>query len=245
MEILHSCEQSMKDCLEKNYFSLAQMFSNETVKRPHVFDGYAIYYFFSGGNYFLINGNYYTVEPGSLFFINAQECHYLTPADQEIPERTVLCISPEYLHSLNTPLTNLERCFTDHGNGYLHKILLPEQDRTFFTGLIQKLKNCRGFAADIFEKAAFMECMAFVNDRFRNHYLENLGKETGTVHPQMEDILSYMHRQITSGETAFSVEKLADHFYLSSSYLARMFQHNTGLSIEDYLETLKQIQKNS
>ena len=73
----------------------------------HIHDSYEIYFSISGGKQFLIDNRFYDIRPGDLFFINQFESHYLTQIDQQVHERIVLSIYPDYLKELSTESTDL------------------------------------------------------------------------------------------------------------------------------------------
>jgi len=53
----------------------------------------------------------------------------------------------------------------------------------------------------------------------------------------IEQIMPYISQHY--GESDFSVQKIADHFSLSLSYLSRYFKEQTGRTIMDYLNELR------
>ena len=83
MEIFNSCKQSITDCIERKYFSIAHLYSDEKPMDMHIHDCYEMYYSVSGGKQFLINNRLYNIFPGDIFFINQYESHHLTKIDSQ------------------------------------------------------------------------------------------------------------------------------------------------------------------
>ena len=59
----------------------------------------------------------------------------------------------------------------------------------------------------------------------------------GSHHEHMDAILSYINQHIAED---LSIERLARHFYISTSYLCRIFKSETGTTINKYI-TAKRI----
>lgn len=236
MECLNSCKKSIEQCIEKQYFAFAHLYSDEKPMDMHIHDCYEIYYSISGGKQFLIDNRFYNIFPGDIFFINQYESHHLTQIDSQIHERIVFSIYPNFVKSLCTAETNLDTCFHDRTLLSNHKISLTTEEQKKFLFFVDKLSHIQGYGSDILEKAAFMELMVFLNKRFlKNHIADSETQLKGNA--QVDSILSYINQHI---EEPLSLEQLSSHFYLSSSYLCRVFKSSTGTTINKYI-TAKRI----
>lgn len=236
MELHDSCKKSIQECIDKQYFSLAHLYSSEKPMDMHIHDCYEIYFSISGGKQFLIDNCFYNILPGDVFFINPYESHHLTQIDCQIHERIIFSIHPGFLKSLCTQQTNLSACFHDRTLRSNHKISLNTEDQKRFLYFVDKLSHIHGYGSDILEKAAFMELMVFLNKRFyKNHIADSETQLKGNA--QVDSILSYINQHI---EEPLSLAELSAHFYLSSSYLCRVFKSATGTTINKYI-TAKRI----
>ena len=61
---------------------------------------------------------------------------------------------------------------------------------------------------------------------------ENNPAAAPSHHKQMDQILSYVNQNLTEDLT---LHILADHFYISTSYLCRLFKESTGTTINRYI----------
>lgn len=231
MEIFNSCKQSITDCIERKYFSIAHLYSDEKPMDMHIHDCYEMYYSVSGGKQFLINNRLYNIFPGDIFFINQYESHHLTKIDSQIHERIVFSIYPEFLRSMSTKDTDLDICFQDRSLKSNHKVSLSPEEQKRFLYYVHKLTDIQGYGSDLLERAAFLEMMVFLNKRFQKNYMKDTEKEING-NTQVDAILSYINQHM--GEP-LSLEQLASHFYLSSSYLCRLFKSATGTTINKYI----------
>lgn len=199
----------------------------------HIHDCYELYYSISGGKQFLIDNRFYTINPGDIFFINQFETHHLTHIDQELHERIVLSIYPEYLKSLSTPATDLSYCFTQRNHKLLHKLSLNKEQQSRFLYYINKLTTSDGYGQDIYDRSVFCELMIFLNSAYQNREQEAPQTSPKLVnHTQVDDILSYINQNI---QNQIKISDLSAYFFLSESYLCRVFKLATGITINKYI----------
>ena len=105
--------------------------------------------------------------------------------------------------------------------------------------LVHKLTSNNGYGGDVLTVSAFLELMVFVNSIYQN---ENTIKERD-VDPnfgrsvQVRQLLRYLNDHITEDMT---LDALSRKFYLTPSYLCRIFKKETGTTIHKYI-TAKRI----
>lgn len=246
MDIHNSCKAAIQSCLDTRTFSAAHLYNDEKTMSIHIHDCYEVYYSISGGKQFLIDNRFYDFQPGDVFFINQYESHYLSQIDCVTHERIVLSVYPDYLKQLSTERTDLSRCFTNRETTFGHKLSLSMEEQKRFLFYIHKLSEQKGFGEDILDRAAFLALMAFLNRIFLERCEEEQAsgrlkseKAGGAKPRQIDAILSYVNQNLTQELT---IQKLAAHFYLSSSYLCKIFKDATGTTINRYI-TAKRISR--
>lgn len=240
MKACSSCKESMQRCMENHSFAFTHLYNDEKAMDMHIHDCYEIYYSISGGKQFLIDNCFYDIREGDIFLINQFESHYLSQIDSQKHERIILSIDPEYLKSISTETTDLNRCFHFRGTDMPHRMHLTAEEQNRFLYYIHKFSSTSGLGEDILDKAVFLELMVFLNRAFdtrcRNTE-ETAAEETSRHHAQVDDILSYINTHI---QDDLSLDGLSEHFYLSSSYICRIFKAATGTTINKYI-TAKRI----
>jgi AraC-like DNA-binding protein len=82
-----------------------------------------------------------------------------------------------------------------------------------------------------------MELMVFLNRLFYINQEQNIVKEASIYHEQVDSILTYINQNM---KNALSIQELSEHFFLSTSYLCRIFKAATGTTINKYI-TAKRI----
>jgi AraC-like DNA-binding protein len=200
----------------------------------HIHDCYEIYYSISGGKQFLIDNKTYKIEPGDLFFINQYESHYLSQIEQKEHERIILSIHPEFLRSLSTEKTELDYCFLHREPGFSHRISLDKNQQQRFLYYIHKITGLSGYGEDVLERLAFTELMVFFNKEFyaRTQKEEEDRNFTCQYDRQVKDILDYINANINEPIT---IQQLAEQFFLSKSFICRIFKQSTGTTVNKYL----------
>lgn len=236
MKTYSSCKEAIQNCLDSRSFAVAHLYNDEKPMNIHIHDCYEIYYSISGGKQFLIDNRFYDFHPGDIFFINQYESHCLSQIDNVRHERIVLSIFPEFLKALSTETTDLNYCFSFRSRQFGHRIsLTPEEQKRFFYH-IHRLSRESEFGQELLDQAAFLELMVFLTQCFVGRCREEeTGSGYGTIgsrHGQMDQILSFINQNLTEDLT---LQMLADHFFISTSYLCRLFRESTGTTINRYI----------
>lgn len=241
--LLHtSYHTAFQAALSTQSFAIAHL---QHIKLPMNIDTsgcYKLFYFLSGGKKFHIDHDIYEVCAGDLFFVNQREWHYFSKIDKEDHlERIVLFIYPEFLKSLCTADTDLCSCFMHKGNTGGHRLRMQPNDCDKFLYFIHKLASADGFGEDIFTMSVFLEWMVFVN---RVHLSYRVFQEESQKDhikmgrsKQVSPLISYIDSHITED---LSLELLSKQFFLTPSYLCRIFKNGTGTTIHKYI-TAKRI----
>lgn len=249
MQLHTSYDTAFKAALDTQTFAIARL---QHIKLPMNIDTsgcYKLFYFISGAKKFHIDNYIYDIEPGDLFFVNQREWHYFSQINEDDShERIVVFIYPEFLKTLCTEQTDLCACFTHKADTLEHKLRLQSKDCDKLTYLIHKFTSANGYGEDIFTMSIFLEMMVFLNRACQKY------QQTQTEHPegrhshmtlaaslsqskQVSPILSYIDSHITED---LSLERISGQFYVTPSYLCRIFKNATGTTIHKYI-TAKRI----
>lgn len=234
MKVLNSNREAIETCINNKYFSVAHLYFEEKTLDLHIHDCYEVYYSISGGKQFLIDNRTYHIQPGDLFFINQYESHYLAKIDQTEHERIILSVYPEFLRSLSTDKTSLEHCFTYREPGFSHRVSLNKSSQQRFLYYIHKLTSLPGYAEDILERLAFTELMVFLNKEFlASQQKEGFWETPGFQYDkQVNALMEYINANIN---TPITLQQLSDTFFLSKSFICRIFKQSTGTTVNKYL----------
>ena len=245
MQFQTSYSDGFKAAFASQSFSVAYLHRIRLPLNIDLLGCYKLFFFLTGKKKFHIDHFVYDVEPGDLFLVNQRELHYLSQLDEEDDhERVVIFIHPDYLKSLSTEQTDLCSCFTRKDEQWGHRLKLSPKERERLMHFVHKLSGYSGFGEDIVTQSVFSELMVYINRTHRNHCLQNqtdrditaLGVDLNQSR-LISPILSYIDSQITED---LSLEHLSGQFFLTSSYLCRIFKNGTGTTIHKYI-TAKRI----
>ncbi len=232
MKELNSCKEAMTQSIENKYFAVAHLYKDEKAMEMHIHDCYEVYFSISGGKQFLIDNQLYDIEPGDLFLINQYDSHYLTQIDKELHERIVIMIDPEYMRSVSTEETNLDACFHDRGQNFSHKISLTQEQQSRFLYFVNKIVTSNGYGHDLLERATFTELFVMINKILMDRDNNNNDEKSATYNEQVDAILSYINNNI---QYPVSIGDLSKQFFISESYICRIFKSATGTTINKYM----------
>jgi AraC-like DNA-binding protein/quercetin dioxygenase-like cupin family protein len=234
MKEFNSCKSAIEACISKKSFAIAHLYFEEKTMNMHIHDCYEIYYSISGGKQFLIDNKSYNIEPGDLFFINQYESHYLTQIEQTEHERIIISVYPDFLKTISTPYTELDYCFLHRGPMCSHRISLDKDQQQRFLYYIHKIKSISGYAEDVMERIVFTELMVFFNKEFASkRHIEDKEQDFPYQYDQqVKSILEYINHNIS---IPITIQHLADQFFLSKSFICRIFKLSTGTTVNKYL----------
>ena len=226
-----SCKESIKDCLDNKYFSIAHLYTEEETMSIHIHNCFEIYYSISGGKQLLIANKFYDISPGDLFVINQFESHYVSQINNAVHERIVISIYPDFLKSISTTNTDLSYCFTHRPDNFNHKICLNKEQQNRFMYFINKIASTDGFGSDVIEYAAFLELMTLLTGMYMTNNDVSL-LTPYKYNEQIDEIIAYINDNISEQLT---IDELSKHFFLSESYICRIFKLATGTTINKYI----------
>ena len=232
METFTSCKVAISECLKNKYYAIAHLHKEETIMNMHIHDCYEIYYSVSGGKQFLIDNRFYDINPGDLFIINQFESHYLAQINRMVHERIIISIHPDFLKEISTTKTDLSYCFTKRNQVFNHSISLNKEQQHRFLYFIGKITTSNEFGSDILERTAFMEMLVMINSLFRNNHSSKIADSNFQYNQQVQELLAYINQHIAE---TITVEQLAKQFYISTSYICRIFKATTGTTINKYI----------
>jgi AraC-like DNA-binding protein len=230
MKEFASCKEAINNCISNKYFSIAHLHSEEETMAIHIHDSYEVYYSISGGKQFLIDNKLYDINPGDLFVINQFESHYVSQISKMVHERIVLSIHPDFLKDISTDKTDLSYCFTHRDENFSHKIQLDKEQQNRFMYFLNKIISADGFGADRIEYSSFIELMTYFTKLFVDN--EDSLLSNYKYNNQIQEVISYINDNVLENIT---IKHLAEHFFLSESYICRIFKLATGTTINKYI----------
>lgn len=201
----------------------------------HYHDFFEVYLFLSGNVDYLIDGRTFHLKGGDILIINSKEMHKAIILSENVYERIVLFIRPEFIAGKSVENTNLLYCFNNihkqenknliRTSYELHKMIKDNIVR------IKALSQEKDFGDDLLKEAYLTELLIYLN----RAYLKQEGNkvhEDVSYNPVIENLIYYINTNLQSD---LSLDKLADKMFLSKYHLAREFKKNTGFTLHNFI----------
>ncbi len=212
--IYHTLDKNVKI----DYFSSTQ---GGKMAFMHYHDAYEVYVLERGNRTYLIDGTFVELGPKDVAFIKPYELH---STDGGIYSRYLLYFKKAYAEKFFTEEAT-EKLLTVFEN---KKITFDSANYEKFKELLLKLR------ADNDDFIAFAEIMQLFRQCADNNteYVSDKNK-------LISRIVKYLTENYLKVE---NLDELADRFFITKSYLCRLFKKETGVSVVTYVNTYK-IQK--
>lgn len=204
------------------------------MKSFHFHKKYEIYYAVDGSRRYFIDNNTYIVNAGNIVLIGPDSMHKTGSIENMPHSRYVLNFNAEYLHEFNNIFSNLEICSCfNHGIHVLQ--VSPTKQQIVETLMNQMWKtNSSNVPKDVALRKLRLSEMLIILDEYvkeaKNGYH---GKVTN---PIIEKVQSYISIHYTEPLTLSAIAK---EFYISDHYLSRLFKKTTGLSVVEYINSIR------
>lgn len=194
--------------------------------RMHLHDTCEVYLFIGGDVEYLVEGYVYPLKPGSLIILRPFESHKTKTISDAPYERYVMNFPLSMFDSID-PERRLTRAFWDRENGS-NNLYTKEE----LAGIdLEKLFNdiCYAEDDDYGRQLKVYTALLRILDALNSVYL---GHANELPKSREAEIVSYVNAHLCDNIT---VEKLAEHFYLSPSQFTRIFKVATGTSPWSYI----------
>ncbi|MDF2723417.1 MAG: AraC family transcriptional regulator [Paenibacillus sp.] len=200
--------------------------------RPHAHEFYELYYLLSGERVYFMNGNVYLVQKGDLIIVNPDNLH--STASSEVPEfeRVLIHFRGTFLAEEVARSPNL---LTDSRPSGLIRFSIKEQARVERL-LNQMLTECeeRQIDYETYVRASLLELLVCI--RRAEQAQRPSRADVHPMHSKISEIAAYIHEHYREALTLESVAKM---FFISPSYLSRVFVKLTGFHFREYIQVVR------
>ncbi|MEK5238899.1 AraC family transcriptional regulator [Paenibacillus sp. FSL L8-0470] len=214
--------------IEEGRFSIQHMKRKgiTAMPRPHSHELTELYYLTEGERVYFVDERVVTVHKGELILIQGRELHATASSEIAEFERVLINYDPELLPEL---LREESKWF--HNRRYrLFRLTLREQDEVQSL-LNRMLDECRlqRVYYEISVVTLFAELMILLQ---RSESTSQTGGTKHPLHHLVTDVATYIREHYRE---ALTLEETAGHFFISPSYLSRVFHRLTGFHFREYI----------
>lgn len=212
--------------------------SNFNMLSKHFHNEYEIYYLVSGDRYYFIEKQTCYIKQGSLVIIDRNQIHKTVMAGTAHHERILTMITEEALEGMFRLYDNMDiRSFFARCSGIIE---LNEMGQKYveniFADITTELTK-KHTSYEFCVKARIAELIIFA---YRCKAGENLNMQAEAVHSEkyhkINEIAEYISRNYQHN---ISLADIAQRFYISKSYLCRIFKEVTGFTVSEYINVIR------
>lgn len=211
---------------------------NYSMPYRHFHDTFELYYLTEGESYYFIDRETYLVKAGDMVLIKPDRVHKTSLAKLSRHSRILLQITEKafapFLNANGFPAL-------DELYGRLGRIVsLREEDRERMKELMLCIgEEIRGRQKryELMVKMKLLEILLLLSRYQGDGLPEEEGRTAQTPRYQkVQEVVDYLHANPGTGE---SLEELAGRFYISRSWLSRIFREVTGISVVEYTNIMR------
>lgn len=204
----------------------------------HFHKEYELYYLLEGERYYFIDRQTYHVKKGSIVFIDQNQIHKTVGASNFYHDRILVQISDEVMVSLFNVLGDMDMsmelpgCFgvlelNDSGQQYIEQVL--------FAIIDEMNKKRTGYEYVV--KAKVTELVVFIMRCKKGEYTTFQVETVKTEkHKKVHEIAEYINLNY---KNKVSLDDISKHFYVSKSYLSRIYKEVTGFTVNEYINIVR------
>ncbi len=206
---------------------------------PHMHSHYELYFFLNGETNYVVGDREFHLKKGDFLIIEPNQLHFpeVKVAAVDKPyERFVLWINPDYLNKLQTSMPLIQETLASiHSEGSCH-----------FRPDTKQMQRILGILEDMITEDQNQEVghslaieTLFVQLLIQIHRVINNKRAYQAYNPS-EDLYSQVVRYIhTNIKENISLDMLSAEFYVSRSYISRIFRQHLDISVHQYIIRLK------
>lgn len=200
----------------------------------HFHDTYELYYLVEGERYYFIDKETYLVKQGDVVLVKPNQIHKTSLAEHSYHNRMLLQIRSDMLDPFlqSNGLHTLEELY----NACDSIIQMKEEDQKTIELLMVQIRKEMEKKQKHYELMVRMKLaeLLVVLSRYRakEAFYQESQKVQTVKHQKVHEVADYL---LSHPETEESLEELAARFYISKSYLSRIFKEVTSFTVNEYI----------
>ena len=209
-----------------------------SMKSRHFHNTYELYYLLEGEVYYFIDRETYLVRAGDVVLIKPNQVHKTSLAKDSRQNRLLLQITGKGMDDFlrRNGFLTLEELYDRKGR----IISLGEEERGVMKELMlrigEEMRDRRRYY-ELAVKMKLLELLVMLRRCQEDALAEGEGRTAHTPkYQKVQEVVDYLQANPETGE---SLDELAGRFYISRSWLSRIFKEVTGFSINEYTNIIR------
>ncbi|MDQ0091137.1 AraC-like DNA-binding protein [Paenibacillus anaericanus] len=222
--------------------SAVPFFEIEQIKRTgqfnmdsdHFHETYEIYYLLAGERYYYINNRIYALQVGDLLFINKNQLHRTTSKGTSNHERILINFDDLFIQSVVEMGVNRLPLF--QGESFLLRPSVHEQGRIVdLLYMMLREQQEDSLWSTPYLQALLLQLLIILG-RIREEKPEPVLPEDNETQRRVYGIIEYLNTYFAEKLT---LEGIAEYFFISATYLCRIFKKTTGFTVIEYINYVR------
>lgn len=208
--------------------------------KPHTHTHYEFYFFLSGEAYYTVDNKRFWLQPGDFLIIEPEKLHFpeiLIPKEKDNPyERVVIWVSTDYLKHLEERSVTIQSVMKSVKKSGSCHYRPGTEARQRITTILEEMTHEQEVQSPDYEfyiETLFSQLLIQIN---RIIHTRKTFQKTNPSKNLYSDVVRYIHRNI---EKPLTLDELASAFYVSRSYISRVFREHLDISVHRYVMRLK------
>lgn len=225
-------EVSKRGRLEENYRLFHISDRRDADFETHSHDFHKIIICMTGSVTYIMEGKTYLLHSKDLLFVPKGKIHKSHISSKERYERVVFWIKDEYVRSFEEDGNSLATCFDMALVSNICAVGLDSDTYYRIMSLltsIESREDANLFGRELLKNSYFQQLMVILN---RLSFAQKPTANAYISDPKFDEILTYINENLSE---ELSVDSIAEHFYMSGSYLMHRFRELTGCSVHNYI----------
>ncbi len=216
---------------EFRLFRLKEAISEPVAYHYHDFNKVLI--LLKGEPDYIIDGRSYHLKPMDIVLVGHHALHKPVVPETGEYERIIFYVSPAYLESFRSDDADLSLCFSlarEHCSDVLRIGAMRMHSLLESVARLEEAAAGDSYAKELYCRLLFLEFMVSLNRAASESQMEYVNTS-----PCGEKVLEIM--QYISGHPGepYTIDSLAERFYLSKYHMMRLFRQETGYTIGNYI----------
>lgn len=196
----------------------------------HYHDFYEIHATLAGNATFYLDGKKFPISPGTVILINHYDLHRIVSQKSNDFERIYIFLTKQFLQRYSTANTDLSDMFSDKFSQSSKILQISEDKLKYLLKFVDDTPNLENFGEDIIYEQKLIQYLIYLNKCLQNSQAESL--KMNHSNSLINHMLTYINENLDKELTLKVMEK---EFFISQSYISKVFKKNTGLSFYQYV----------
>lgn len=239
MHICPSVSDAYENCFSSKTFSITRFAKHPLRDLTFPSDFYSIFYSYSCQFDIIIHNQIYHIASNSVLIIRPFEFYHFIPSLSGAVNGHLFFIHPQFLSNLSDYRDDWLQLFNAESPEFKHVRLLSPSPQKLFNTQLRQIYESHGFGAALKTNHA---CIEFLLALYSLYAVsppgssDNFASLSYTFSQPFASILSFINQNLNEN---INVNDIAAHYYISPSYLCRLFRTQLGISANFYLNAQK------